>query len=857
MALFRWFILRRIVREPLRSATTVAGIALGIAVIVAIQLTNASSLRGFETALDTVSGRTSLEILGGGVGLDERLLPDLLWIDDLGELSPVVEGDAVARLPGRPPELLRVLGVDILRDRPFREYHLLQWARDDREPTAQELLQLLLDPRAAILTAKFASAHGLGIGSTLRVSIGDRVEPLVVRGLLKDEGPARVLDGNFVLMDIAAAQDAFARLGRVDRIDIRLPDGTDVDRAASAIAARLPPGLTVQRPERRGRQVQQMLQAFHLNLTALSYIALLVGLFLVYNTVSVAVLARRAEIGTLRALGATRARVRGLFLAEAAALATVGSALGLALGRLMADTSVRLTSTTVSALYIAEAAAPPSLEPWHVALAFAVGIPLALVAALLPATEGAGVPPTLAMRGGDRVGASQRLPRRSWWIPIGLLGAGTVLATRGPVNGLPLFGYAAALAIVFGVALLVPAVLVGAVRALARPARRLLRVEGWLAIGNLAASVPRLSVSVAALAVSLSMMVAIAVMIGSFRETVRYWVGQTLQADLIVGPGAGVRAGSEQTLSPEVVAAATALPEVAAVDRFRNLEVPYGDTRIRVGGGEFPVVLAHGTLLFKAPADARERMRRAIGTDTVVVSEAFSLKQHVRPDDTIELPTRDGPRRFRVAAVFYDYSSDRGVVVMDRATFERHYGAQAPGSLSLYLRRGADAEAVRRRLIAAIGDRHRVFVHTNVSLRTEVLRIFDSTFAITYALEIIAIAVAMLGIAGTLLTLVLERAPELTILRLVGADRRQVRRMIVTEAAVLGAISQGIGLVVGLALSLILIYVINVQSFGWTIQFHLPTAFLVQSSVLIVAATAVAGLYPARRAAQLTIAREE
>ncbi|HUR20848.1 MAG TPA: ABC transporter permease, partial [Vicinamibacterales bacterium] len=384
-----------------------------------------------------------------------------------------------------------------------------------------------------------------------------------------------------------------------------------------------------------------------------------------------------------------------------------------------------------------------------------------------------------------------------------------------------------------------------------RPARRLLKVEDWLAVTNLSAAVPRLSISVAALAVSLSMMVAVSVMIGSFRETVIYWVGQTLQADLFVSPGARQAGGPEQALSPEVVQTIASSADVAAVDRFRSIEVPYGDTRVRVAGGDFEVRLAHGTLLFKAPADARDAMRNAIGKDAVVVSEAFVIKQHVDVGGEVRLPTPAGPVPFKVAAVYYDYSSDRGVLVMDRGTFVRHYGDTAVSALSVYLRPGTDAEQARERVLGAVGDAHRVLVNTNASLRAEVLRIFDSTFAITYALEIIAILVAILGISGTLLTLILEREREFTVLRLIGTGRKQIQRMVVGEAVLIGAISQAVGLVVGLLLSLVLIYVINVQSFGWTIQFHLPVAFLVQASILIVLATAIAGLYPARRAQQL------
>jgi putative ABC transport system permease protein len=467
------------------------------------------------------------------------------------------------------------------------------------------------------------------------------------------------------------------------------------------------------------------------------------------------------------------------------------------------------------------------------------------------------VPPTAALRGADLVEARRRPTGRRLGLPALLLALGAWLATLGPVHGFPLFGYAAAVAIVFGASFLVPIVLTLVIRAVERPVRSRLRVEDWLAVRNLAAAVPRISISVAALAVSLSMMVAIAVMIGSFRETVIYWVAQTLQADLFVGPGTRRRTGGDESLSAEVTAGVSASPDVAAVDRFRVREIPYGDSRIRLGCGEFDVLLAHATLLFKEPRDARDAMRQAIGQDAVVVSESFALKYRVRPGDRVPLPTPDGMARFRVAAVYYDYSNDRGVVMMDRATYARYYRDVAPSGLSVYLKAGVDPERARERLLAVLGDRHRVSITTNAAVRTEALRVFDSTFAITYALELVAILVAILGVAGSLLTRVLERAPELALLGLLGLDRRRMRRMVLGEAAVIGAVSQAVGLLIGLALSLVLIYVINVQSFGWTIQFHLPVAFLVQSSLATIAATTLAGLYPARRAIGLTPRQDE
>jgi putative ABC transport system permease protein len=297
-------------------------------------------------------------------------------------------------------------------------------------------------------------------------------------------------------------------------------------------------------------------------------------------------------------------------------------------------------------------------------------------------------------------------------------------------------------------------------------------------------------------------------------------------------------------------------PQVEAVDAFRNTEIAYDGQLVTLGAGAFEIVATHGALLFKSPSDGMAALASAIEDDAVVISEPFARKFGRQVGNVLMLPTPAGPRPFRIAAVYYDYSTERGVVVMDLGTFARHYGERPPSGLSVYLRGDANPDAVRAEILASLDAGRRIFIHTNRSLRAEVLRIFDSTFAITSALEAIAIFVAMLGVAGTLLTLVIERRRDLALLRLVGADRRQVRRMVVIEAGLIGVVSQAIGLGMGLALSLVLIYVINVQSFGWTIQFHLPWGFLAQATVAVVVATMVAGLYPARRAADMGMVRE-
>ena len=854
MNLFRWFILRPLRADPARTGVTVAGIAVGIAVVIAIRLANTSSVLGFETALNAMSGRTSLEITGAGNGVAEERLAELGWLREYGLASPVVEGDVLLAPPGAADagaELVRLLGVDILRDRPFRDYPLVD-AASPGEVTTRRFLALLTDPQAVILTRELAGRRRLAVGSAVDLVSGGRRAGLIVKGLLGREGPAEVLDGNFALMDIAAAQLALDRLGRVDRVDVRLADGLDAAAARQAIAGRLPPGLAVQRPERRGAQVEKMLAAFHFNLTALSYIALLVGMFLVYNTVSVGVITRRAEIGMLRTVGAPRRAVLALFLGEAAGLALVGCAAGAPLGWLLAQAAVQMTASTVSTFWVAAAAQVPPLTLGDVAAAFAAGVPLALVAAVVPAREAARITPVGALRDDGGLLLRRRLPKR---YPLGaaaLLAAGAWCATRPAVDGLPVFGLLAVLAVVFAAALCVPPALYGLQRL--RGPRRWLRVEGELACTNLGGAIRRLSISAAALMVSLAMMVAIAVMVGSFRETVAYWVGRSLQADLFVAAGRGSPAGGRQTVSADVEAALDAHESVLAVDAFRSVDLPYRDALIVVGAGRFDVLLEHGNLLFKAPADGRRALAAARGRPAVVVSESFALRFGAAVGDTVTLRTARGGQPFRVNGVYYDYSTDRGLVVMDEATFAAHYGERRPSGLAAYLAPGADPGRVRRDVLAALGPGRPVFINTNAALRRNVLRVFDSTFAITRALEAIAICVSLFGVAATLLALALERRRPLAMLRLLGAERRRIRRMVVIEALLLGVVSLGIGVAAGVLISLILIYVINVQSFGWTIQFHLPLAFLLRAALLVLAGAALAGLYPARLAGRFHLA---
>ena len=857
-SLFRRFVLRPMLGEPVRTALTALGVMLGVAVMLAIQLANSGSLRGFSAALDAVSGKAALEITSAPLGVDETLLPGLSWLREFGIATPVIESDVMA-IAGASREMLRVIGVDAMRDPALRDYAVSE--RSSGTATGMELMALLGKPDSLLLTRTFAQRHHLKQGDSLKLLVGDRERRCTISAILGGgetdgkKGPQSALAAqSLAIMDIANAQVILDKPGRIDRIELRLHEGFKVEVAEQEVKQRLGVGLAVTRPQRRSAAVEKMLAAFHFNLTMLSGIALVVGLFLIYNTVSVAVMTRRREIGMLRTLGVTQGQVLRLFLGEATLLGLMGALLGVPLAKVMAEAAIALTSTTVDTLYVATAAQVPALTWGHWAMAFGVALPLSLLAAALPAREAAQVTPVEAMR--SEAGTHASPVSSSLWqagVPAFIcLIVGYAAARQPAVAGLPLWGYFACLCAIAGMSLLVPMVLRGTAQLLRGILGRVFGIEGRLAASQIRASTHRLSVSVAALAVSLALTVAIAVMVGSFRQTVLYWVDQTLGADLYVRPGTPPRSQSPPTFSEATIKTMREHPAVLAFDGYRSMDLPYQDRIIKLGTGDFEVQMQHGRIAMKTRGDAKAMMRQAKDKGEVFVSESFALRFGVKEGDLVTLPTPKGDHAFRIAAQFYDYSNDSGTLTMDKSLFQNWFGESLPTHVAMYLKPGTDAEAVKTELVQQLDGQGFVAIFTNTGLRQEVLRIFDSTFAITWALEIIAILVAMAGVAATMMTLVLERKEEIRLLRIAGAEAAQVRRTIVIESGLLGAVSQGLGLVVGMLLSLVLIHVINPQSFGWSIQFYTPWLFLLGSTLLTIVGTMIAGLWPARRSVSRT-----
>ena len=617
------------------------------------------------------------------------------------------------------------------------------------------------------------------MGDQISLTFDSQRRNYTIRGVLLDRGPARTLDGNFALMDIAAAQVAAGRMGWLDYLDVMLPEGVSPEVACSEIQQRLPPELVAELPDAASGRADTMIAAFQFNLTALSAVALIVGLFLIYNTVAVSVAARREEIGVLQAVGAGRRVVLWLFLTEAVLLAILGLAVGLPAGRLLAHGAVSATSQTVETFYIAaiaeSSASSLRLSAWAVLAVLGMVVPLAMMAAFLPAWEAASVPPIDALRGhGIRLGRS-RLWRLALVGLLCLVGAwGLTLGP--PIGGRPVLGFLAEMLLMIGGALCTPLLLASLCWGTAEFCRRfhLQQTAVRLATANLQAALSRVSVSVAALGISLAMMIAIAVMVGSFRETVVVWLDAALSADLSIKPVMQTSSVSEARLSPHACQTVRNDPDVTDTLWFSSRQLPYENRTIRLAVTDLDKMMKYGRLIMKESTVPPQSLSSYVDPSSVLVSESFSILFDTACGDTFTLPTPTGPSTFQVAGVYYDYASNQGTVTLDRSVYQTHFGDRDPQltaqHLSAYLRPEANPEVVRRRIVAKLGDDEQVYCVTSREVRKEALRIFESTFTITYALECIAILVAGLGVASTLITLIYQRQRDMGLLSLVGAE---------------------------------------------------------------------------------------
>jgi putative ABC transport system permease protein len=821
-------VVRQAWRHPLLTGLNILGIALGITVFLAIQIANRGAVASFRSAAELTTGRAHLEIRGN---LDDSLLPAVTAIPEVKAATPIVEG--VVTFPDAPGEYLRILGVD-----PFTGGEIFPFQLRTAENRSLDLEKWLSDPEALAVQAGFAKTGPVQVlaGSvlrTLRPAFVFKPDEVFTRG-----------DPRIAAMDIGWAQELFGLVNRISSIQILLRDPSQSETVAETLRRIVPADARVAPPAARSQEMESMLGAFQLNVTAMSLVSLIVGMFLICNSVGAAVIRRRFEIAILRATGATRGEIRRLFLGEATLEALVGVALGIWLAPALAGWIAQPVSQSVSSLYELVRIENPELSPWQMLEAITIGIGAALVAAWLPSSEAANCDPARILHPGSGIEVFSPLRKKRLAWAILLLGAAVGLCLYSLKGGSKYSGFAAAAAVIAGFSLLVPWLSV----AVAYCCRKF-GVLSRLATNHFVRSLHRNTLTIAALAAAIAMTISVTVMIHSFRSSVQRWIEQTLTADLYIAPAVNEIAGLQAFLPAESSAWAESQPEVLEAGTFREVPIRFRDkpTALAVINGK-----ARGRLEFLEGDGAEQEFESG---ECVAISESFANRFSVTPKSKISLPTPAGVREFNVCGVYKDFARDRGTILMPRTLFDRYWDDHQVNSLALKLRDPSLGGSVGNAFRERFGGEGQFALHDNAALRQRVFDIFDETFAVTSVLRSIAVVVAVGGVLFSLSALVIEREREIGVLRAMGASRPQVLGVFLTEAALIAITAALSGLASGGALAMVLTWIINKAFFGWTIDLSYPTLSMVTMPLWIIGAALLSALLPAWRAARIAPAR--
>ncbi len=820
-----------LLRHPWQLALALLGICIGVAVIVAVDLAIESSRKAFLRSMDTLAGEATHQVIGGPNGVDENLYSRLRVDAGIKSIAPVVEGDVQIH-----DETVHLLGVDLFAERQIRSFTFnVRPAANGDEISSESLFRrVLTEPGAALMAQQTADLLGLQTGDTFEVQSGGSS----FRGILLatlDQQRSTALS-KLMIVDIAVAQTWLDQIGRLSRIDVRVPH--EDSKLQGRLKGLLPADTQLLSAAGRTQSLAEMSTAFMTNLSAMSLLALLVGLFLIYNSVAFAVLQRRGLIGVLRALGVTRRQTFALILSEAAVLGLLGAITGVVLGIWLGEYLLVLVSRSINDFYFRVSVTEVAISPFSVTKGLATGMGATLLAALVPAMEAASYQPRLAL---TRSVIEHRTGRLLPIIAAGGIGAGLLAILLLQVSGSSLVaGLTAVFMLILGFALCIPLAVRAITSVLEPVAARLGGTTARLAVSGIGSNLSRTGVAIVALAVAVSATIGVSVMVDSFRGSVSAWLDRTLQSDIYIG-------APREALDHDLIADLVRSPGVEAYSSSRRiwLENEFGRTRLialKMAPGSYP-----GTEILDT--DPEQAWRAFDQEGAVLVSEPYAYRNGVAPGDTIKLMTGLGEREFAVAATYQSYDVNAGAVLMSRSTYDTFWDDPRIDSIGLYLSPGAAVDELMQQLEAISEGRQEIVLRSNREIRDLSLQVFDRTFIITDVLYWLATGVALIGILGAMLALQLERARELAILRALGMTRAQLGGMVTTQTALIGLLSGLAAVPLGLVMAWVLIEVINRRAFGWQMDILVAPEVLLTAVLFSVSAAFVAGIYPAYRAA--------
>ncbi len=823
--------------QPVRMAIAVLAIAVGVALGFAVHLVNSAALGSFGRAMASVQGRADLSVRAAApTGMDERLYPRLARLSGIAVASPVVEVPAswgqLAR-PGTPDAAARpggrftLLGTDFLRAMQVTPGLIgISSAGMSGVGTSSGWLEGRIWLSKALM-----AACNCRPGQPFRFTAAGRAHEFIIAGALMAGGD----DARLAVIDIAEAQASLNQFGRVQRIDLKLAEGADAAAISARIAAALPADALVATPEGEASRADALSRAYRVNLGMLALVALLTGGFLVWSAQSLSVARRRSQFALLAVLGLSRRGLVGQLLAEGLVLGVAGAALGLALGYGLADLAVARLGGDLGGGYFNGAQARLAFPPLAAAAFAGLGLVTALAGSLVPALAATRVPPALALKGlGDGVDPTRR-PRA--WPGLALLAAGTGLAMAPPLAGLPILAYAGMALLLAGGVALMPALARALLAPLAHMGSRWLPLD--LAIRRLWGAPQAASLALSGIVASTALMVAMAVMVASFRQSVDDWLVAVLPSDLYLHLEAADAGG----ILPADQARLAAVPGVAAVRMQRVMS-------IRLAPGQPAVALMAQGGHAAVPLIDQAGGPVPAGHVPVLISEPMAWLYGWQVGDRRRIAIAGQPRPIFVAGVWRDYARQFGAIILPLADYRRLTGDQTMTDAAFDLAPGADARAVQQALSAALpaAVRGQAQFGRPGEMRRIALQIFDRSFAVTYALEAIAILIGLIGVATSFSAQVLARLREFGMLRHVGVQRRQLLAMLALEGAGLGVVGAAAGIALGLGLAIVLVDVVNPQSFHWTMDLALPWPLLLGLAAALVACAAGTAVLAGRRA---------
>lgn len=828
----------------MQSALMLLGIALGVAVAVSVDVANASAARAFDLSVEAVTGRSTHYISGGPSGIPEEIYFELKQTGLEIPMAPVLSQLITSPELGGTP--LQLLGIDPFAEEPFRSYLY----SEDTQAGAAEIAAFYTVPGAILISTDLANEFQLEAGDAIELSINGQSQIAYVAGLIepRDNLSRRALE-NLVLADVSTVQELSGELGQLERIDLILPSENEVV-AKQELLNYLPEGLEVLPAEGRSQAAEQITAAFRTNLTALSLLGLVVGLFLIYNTMTFSVVQRRQVFGTLRALGVTGREIFILVVGEALLVGIIGSALGIGLGVLLGRGAVDQVSQTINDVFFTLTVREVSIPLSSLLKGAVLGLGATFLAALVPAWEAAKSPPRRTLSRSQLELISSKILGRAALFGIAMAAvSGAALATLELSLTL---SFACTFGVTIGLALATPWITQKLMPAIGRLLGPLIGPLGRLAPREVSSSASRTSPAMAALMVAVAVTIGASLMISSFRGSVIIWLDQILSNDIYVSVAGASLAEPGVPIEPQIIEDVRNWPGVEAVHLLRNIEVdsPYGPITISANdnpndGNEqlYAEQQGNGTQIWDAVQDG-----------AVIISEPLANRLDLHMGDDITLFTPQGEHEFPIVAVFRDYTSSRGNVTMWLDVYRQLWGDQAVTAFSARVEASQDVDAMVAAMRAQLTSEQLVNIRSNAGLRAETLDVFDRTFLITSALQLITTAVAFVGVLSAMLALQLEKQRQMGILKAIGLTGRHLWSLTLLETGLIGLAAGLLALPTGYIVAEILLQLINKRSFGWSLQMQWQLAPFVQAILIAVAAALLAGLYPAYRAARRSAA---